>query len=322
MEDSRCWSGEDMPERTLPTEAEVLDYIRGSRRNWGRWGADDERGAINLITPEKRAAAARLVQSGRSISLSRPFPKEPGPNNPTPAHHYMKTVPRGIGGFAADYYGISYHGVASTHIDALCHTWDEESMWNGRDPSKEITFEGATFGSIEHWSEGVITRGVFLDVPRHRGVPFVDLDHPVHGWELDDILTERGITLEPGDAVVVYSGRDAWQAQDPTRPYSKPNAQGVVERPGLHVSCLPFLRDHDVSVLVWDMLDYLPIGYDVPWSVHAALFAYGVALVDNALLEPLAHVCQEENRDEFMLIVSPLKVIGGTGSPANPLALF
>ncbi len=77
-----------------------------------------------------------------------------------------------------------------------------------------------------------------------------------------------------------------------------------------------------MSVLVWDMLDHLPVGYDVPWAVHARLFTYGVALVDNALLEPLARVCVEENRDEFMLVIAPLVVMGGTGSPANPLAVF
>ena len=310
-----------MAERPLPTEKEVLSWIR-DRSNWGRWGKDDQLGAINLITPAKRAAAARLVKTGRSVSLSRPFPTSPGPNNALPAHHYMKTHPRGKGGFAADYVGIYYHGVASTHIDALCHTWDEHAMWNGRDPKQEITFEGARFGAVEHWAEGIITRGVILDVPRHRGVPCVTNDAPVHGWELDDILTKRGIRLEPGDAVAVYCGREAWQAQDPERPYGKPFAPVGQQRPGLHVSCLPFLRDHDVSVLVWDMLDHLPIGYDIPWAVHAALFAYGVALVDNALLEPLSKACAEENRDDFMLIVAPLRVIGGTGSPANPLAMF
>jgi hypothetical protein len=311
-----------MPERPLPSEKEVLGWIR-ERRNWGRWGKDDQKGALNLVTAAKRAAAARLVRSGRSVSLSRPFPKEPGPNNAIPAHHFMRTHPRGNGGFAAAYYGIYYHGVASTHIDALCHTWDEEAMWNGRDPRREITFDGALFGSIEHWQDGIITRGVMLDVPRHRGVPCVTQDRPVHGWELEDILASRGIRLEPGDAVCVYSGREAWQAQDPERPYSKPfGPPGTLERPGLHVSCLPFLRDHDVSVLVWDMLDHLPIGYDIPWAVHACLFAYGVALVDNALLEPLARACVEEGRDEFMLVVSPLPVAGGTGSPANPLAVF
>jgi kynurenine formamidase len=120
----------------------------------------------------------------------------------------------------------------------------------------------------------------------------------------------------------VYCGREAWQAANPERPYSRPFGPGPLERPGLHVSCLPFLRDHDVSVLAWDMLDHLPIGYDIPWAVHAALFAYGVALLDNALLEPLARACVEEGRDEFMLVIAPLKVVGGTGSPANPIAVF
>ena len=101
----------------------------------------------------------------------------------------------------------------------------------------------------------------------------------MHGWELDDILHQRGIKLEPGDAVAVYCGREAWQAQDPETPYSKAfGPSATLTRPGLHVSCLPFLRDHDVSVLVWDMLDHLPIGYDIPWAVHACLFAYGCAL--------------------------------------------
>ena len=310
-----------MTDRKLPTDADVRSWIR-DRNNWGRWGKDDQLGAMNLVTPARRVAATRLVRSGRSVSLSRPFPKEPGPNNAYPAQHYMRTVPRGKGGFAADYYGIFYHGIASTHIDALCHTWDEGGMWNGRDPKKEVTFEGATFGGVEHWSEGIITRCVMLDVPRHRGVASVTQDAPVHGWELDEILSKRGIRLEPGDAVAVYSGRDAWQANNPDTPYGRPFGGGPNIRPGLHVSCLPFLRDHDVSLLVWDMLDHLPIGYDIPWAVHAALFAYGVALVDNALLEPAAKACVEEGRDEFMLVIAPLRVVGGTGSPANPLAVF
>jgi kynurenine formamidase len=310
-----------MTERRLPTEAEVKSWLT-ERNNWKRWGADDQRGAINLITPARRAAAARLVRSGRSVSLSRPFPKEPGMNNYFPAQHFMRTHPRGKGGFSADYYGIYYHGVASTHIDALCHTWDDNGMWGGRDPRREITFDGATFGSVEHWADGIITRCVILDVPRHRGVSHVTHDAPVHGWELDDILQRRGVGLEPGDAVAVYCGREHWQAANPETPYGRPFGGGPNVRPGLHVSCLPFLRDHDVSVLVWDMLDHLPIGYDIPWAVHAALFAYGVALLDNALLEPLARAAVEEGRDEFMLVIAPLRVIGGTGSPANPLAVF
>jgi kynurenine formamidase len=310
-----------MAERRIPTREEVLSYLH-QRRNWGRWGEDDQIGAVNLITPAKRVKAASLVRTGRSVSLSRDFPKLPGPGNTYPAHHWMKIVPRGSGGFSADYVGIYYHGIASTHLDALCHTWDDQGMWNGRDPDKEITFDGATFGSVEHWSTGLITRGVLLDVPQYRGEPYVTLDKPVHGWELEDIATAQGVALEPGDALVVYSGREALQADYPDKYYGVPFGTPNPERPGLHASCLPFLRDHDVAVLVWDMMDCMPNGYDIPWSVHGAIFAYGIALLDNALLQPLAEVCAQEGRYEFMLTIAPLKVIGGTGSPANPIALF
>jgi kynurenine formamidase len=304
-----------MTDRPLPEHREVLGYLR-ERRNWGRWGADDQVGAVNLVTARKRVAAASLVRTGRTVSLSRDLPKTPGPGNPTPAQHFMKTVPRGSGGFAADFYGCFYHGWAFTHLDALCHTWDEGGMWNGRDPAREMTFDGARFGGVEHWREGILSRGVLLDVPGHRGEPFVRHDRPVHGWELDAILEAQGLRLEPGDAVCVYSGREAWQAAHPDRVY------GPEPRPGLHASCLPFLRDHDVAVLVWDMMDLMPNGYGIPWSVHGAIFAYGVAILDNALLEPLASACRDEGRGEFLLVIAPLAVTGGTGSPVNPLAVF
>ena len=304
-----------MPEHPVPTKAEVEAYFR-ERRNWGRWGDDDQVGAVNLITPEKRVRAAGLVRSGRAVSVSREFPKTPAPNNPTPAQHYMGRLERGRGAAAIDYYGISYHGTASTHLDSLCHVWNEDGMWNGRRPDEEITFEGARWGAVTNWSTGIITRGVLLDVPRFRNEAFVTQERPIHGWELEDVARTESVTIEPGDALVVYGGRDAWnRAGNPTWGSS-------LTRSGLHASCLPIIRDHDVSLLVWDMMDHQPNGYDLPWSVHAVIFAYGVGLVDNALLEPLAAACAEEGRYEFMFMVLPLVVVGGTGSPANPVALF
>ena len=303
-----------MPERPIPTRAEVDSYFT-DRRNWGRWGVDDQVGAVNLITAEKRVRAASLVRSGRAVSLSREFPKTPAPNNPTPAQHYMGLLDRGTGAAAIDFYGISYHGTAATHLDALCHVWDENGMWNGRKPAEEIRFDGARWGAITNWSTGVITRSVLLDVPRFRGEPFITHERPIHGWELEDVAKAQGVTLEPGDALVVYGGREAWDRVNPTWGSSP-------TRPGLHASCLPFIRDSDAALLVWDMMDHQPNGYDLPWSVHGALFAYGIGLVDNALLEPVAAVCAEEGRYEFMLMVLPLVVGGGTGSPVNPIALF
>ena len=305
-----------MVERRLPTQEEVDSYLK-DRRNWGRWGKDDEVGTVNLITPQKRTAAAGLVRSGRSVSLSRYFPKTPAPNNPNPAQHWMQSFSFGKGGAAVDYYGVSYHGFVTTHIDALCHVWGENGLWGGHDPAKAITFDGAKFGSVEHWSNGITTRGVLLDIPKHRNEPYVTMERPVHGWDLEDAAKAQGVTLEPGDALVVYSGREAWQEAHPDSLYG--TGAGW---PGLHASCLPFIRDNDVSVLVWDMMDCTPGGYDTLFAVHGAIYSYGLALLDNALLQPLAEACAAEGRYEFMLTIAPLKVAGGTGSPVNPIALF
>ena len=307
------------------TRDDITEYLR-TMRNWGRWGTDDQRGAVNLVTAEKRRQAAALVRSGRLVSLSRPIPTTAGPTNPHPAQHYMQRIPRGEhGGAALDYVGVSCHGIASTHIDALCHVWAEDGMWNGRNPDREIGFDGAHFGGIDQWSDGIVTRGVLLDVPRHRDVSYVRFDEPVHGEELAAIADSIGIVLQPGDAVLVHSGRERWDREnDPWggSPAGGPVPTGAEQRPGLHASCLRFLRGEDSAVLVWDMMDLSPNGFGLPWAVHAAIWAFGVALVDNALLEPLAVACAEEGRWEFQLCLAPLHIDGGTGSPINPIALL
>ncbi len=284
-----------MLQRTIPTRE--CRRVPARSAQLGSLGRGDQRGAINLITPEKRRAAAQLVRTGRSVSLSRPWAKVAGTNNPNPAQHWMRWFDRGTGGAAIDFYGILYHGFTTTHIDALCHVWDENGMWNGRTPQQAIDSTGAKFGDVDQWREGIITRGVLLDVPRHRGEPFVTLEKPVHGWELEEIAAAQGVSLQPGDALLVYSGRERWHA-------ANPQWTGGPHGPGLHASCLPFIRDNDVAVLGWDLMDAQPNEYNLPWTVHGVIFAYGVALLDNALLQPLAEACAAEGRHEFMLTIA------------------
>tara|TARA_B100000745_G_C20123703_1_gene384808 strand:+ start:188 stop:1102 length:915 start_codon:yes stop_codon:yes gene_type:complete len=304
-----------MAGREIPTKEEVDAFLKDT--NWGRWGDKGSAGAMNLINDKKRLNAVKLVRTGRTVSLSRPLPVTPAGDNPRPAQHYMHKESRPFdGGAAMDYYGVFYHGTATTHIDALCHVWNRDGMWEGKDPDDIITFGGATYGTIDSWKNGILTKGILLDVPRHRGKPYVTIDSPVHGWELDDIAEAQGVTIESGDAVFVYSGREKYAAAHGGR-WGTPEG-----RPGLHASCLPFVKNHDISILGWDMMDASPNEYDIPWSVHGVIFAYGVALVDNSLLEPLSDVCDEEGRHEFMLTINPLYVEGGTGSPANPIAVF
>ena len=304
-----------MAGRDVPSKKEVDGYLRDT--NWGRWGENGGAGALNLITDQKRLDAIGLVKKGRSVSLSRPLPVVPAGDNPRPAQHYMHKEARPFeGGAAMDYYGVFYHGTATTHIDALCHVWNKDGMWDGKNPEEIIKFGGATYGTVDEWKNGILTRGILLDIPLHRNKPYVTKDNPVHGWELEDVAKSQGIEILPGDAVFVYSGREKYAAANDGR-WGTPDG-----RPGLHASCLPFVKNNDISILGWDMMDASPNEYDVPWTVHGVIFAYGVALVDNSLLEPLANVCAEEKQYEFMLTINPLYVEGGTGSPANPIAVF
>lgn len=305
-----------MTTNQIPTKSEVDAYLKEDRK-WGRYGDQGSAGAINLITPQKRLEAVSLARNGRTVSLSRPWAVEPRAENPRPAQQFLFVMDRPHdAGAAMDFYGVSYHGTATTHIDALCHVWDSEGMWDGKKPDETLTFNGANYGTVDAWSDGILTRGVLLDVPRHRGTDYVTLDAPVHGWELDEIAAAQGVEILPGDAVMVYSGREKYAADHGG------NWAGEMARPGLHASCLRFVRDSDISILGWDMMDASPNEYDLPWSVHGVIFAYGVALLDNALLEPLADACAEEGRHEFMLTINPLNVVGGTGSPVNPIAVF
>ena len=315
-----------MPERQAPTRQEI-ESVLWDRSNWGRWGKDDEMGAINLITPEKRIAAARLIRSGKSVSMGRFIPKTPGPGVGTPAQHWMRSrsIGDGGGGAASDFYGMLVHGgVNATHLDALCHVWDKHGIYNGRDPSEAITFDGATFGSVDKWSDGIVTRCILMDIPKLRGEPYVTVEKPVHGWELEDIVRAEGITMEPGDAIAIYCGRQAWEEAHFNTPWGASRSE---PRPGVHTSCIPFIRDNDICLVAWDMQEGWPTGYEweFPYDyspVHAIIFAYGAAIVDNVALEPLAEALGAEGRSEFMLVLSPLKMAGGTGSPINPIALF
>jgi kynurenine formamidase len=310
-----------MSDTLLDNELAFRAKVAGLRQ-WGRWGQDDERGAVNLVTPAKICEATALVSLGESHSLSRPFPVTPAENNPHPAQHYLRARRRGDHGEGSvvDYIGVACHGKATTHIDALCHVWNHDGMWNGRDAAETVDSDGVRHGGIESWSSGIITRGVLLDVAADRPGGYIDYDSPVTGDELAARADAIG-GVRPGDALVIHSGREAWDRTH-DRPWGSALADGSHKLPGLHSSCLDFFKESDCCMVVWDMMDAVPNEFGVPHCTHASIFSLGIALLDNALIEPLAHRCRELDRHDFMICVAPLVIVGGTGSPVNPLAVL
>jgi len=304
-----------------PTTPEEYEGYRTRLNNWGRWGAEDQLGTLNHITPESRQRASALVSLGRTVSCANPIatravvPDER--RNRVAADHRMNVGP----GSSGDYIGLSYHGFVNTHIDALCHifTGPGGRLYNDR-PSDLVTSDGALTNSVENWRDGIVTRGVLYDVPRMRGQAHVQHGEPVEGWHLADWAKLVGVTPQAGDAVLIRSGATPFWAANPDFEMRFP----PLNTPGVGVSCLEYLYDTDAALLGWDLQeaggqpDY---GEGIP--VHAIAIPHmGMPLLDNANFERLADVCAETGRYEFMLVIAPLVVNGGTGSPVNPIATF
>ena len=175
------------------TATDVLAFHQ-TLSNWGRWGDDDQLGALNLITPEVTAAAAATVRVGRTVSCARTLDTRAAADNPNPvAHHMIGTVTEGGG---ADYIAVAPHGFATSHLDALCHIFADGKLYNGY-PAETVTAHGATRLGIHHLHAGIVTRGVLLDVPALRGVDALEPGEPVFPEDLE-AAEERGGAARPG----------------------------------------------------------------------------------------------------------------------------
>jgi len=285
--------------------------------NWGRWGAADELGTINLITPEKRLAAAKLVRAGVSVSLSHNVNKVKSAENSSPFEHKM--VMTGIntpGQFCVDTYSVLYHGYAHSHLDAICHMFYNGKMYNGYS-QKEVTEQGARKLSVLNMKNGIFTRGVLMDIPKLKGVEYLKAGTPIYPEDLDAWEKKAGLKVGSGDVVFVRTGRSSQAAKE--------GPLGPEKLAGLHASCAKWLKDRDVAILgsdaASDVSPSLVEGVDQP--VHQlVLIAMGMPIFDVMNLEDVSKEAERQGRWEFLLTAAPLAVEGGTGSPLNPIATF
>jgi kynurenine formamidase len=293
-------------------------------KNWGRWDSDDELGTLNYITPEHVRRAAGLVRSGRSVSMAIPINTVAGPDNPHPAIHYMTQnhdidIGSGKLRFAMDFLGMECHGDCHTHIDALCHIAYGGHLYGGR-PVSDVTSKGARGLDITTYANGVVGRGVLLDIPRLRGVPYLEPGEAVSRAELEEAERAQGVHLGEGDIFVFRTGhhrrrleRGAWD-----------NGYGGEGKAGLHVDTIPWMHERRIAAFLPD-----GDGETVPSTVDGILYpihplqvvAMGMVVSDSLNLEDLARACEEEKRWEFM-VAEPLRLPESTGSPFNPIALL
>jgi kynurenine formamidase len=311
----------------IPTEAEVLSYFE-KLSNWGRWGAGDELGTPNLITPDKTKRALATVQEGVSVSLARDILWEGAADVPSPPVHFMLESGEGwasgdkvsarANAAAIDYIGMVFHGVAVTHVDSLAHFFWQGKTYNGRPAHLISTSMGATVCSVVAARKGFISRGVLVDVPMVRGVDWVERGE---GVMPEDILAaeERcGFKLEEGDILLIRTGQ-----------LHRREVEGPVGRSAgstaCQAACLPLFHERGIAVMGSDTgNDVSPSQYStVTQPIHqVGITAMGLWILDNANLEDVAQACRERNRWEFMVTIGPLPLHNTTGSPVNPIAVF
>jgi len=280
--------------------------------NWGRWGKDDQVGAINLINPAKRKQAAALVKEGFSVSLALDADTVKAIDNPNPYEHRMT-------GIGSDYVGVAAHGWAHTHIDSLAHVNENGVFFNGYkpDPGTVTKDNGHARNSIHNLKNGIFTRGVLIDLPRLKGVPYLEPGTPIFVEDLERWERKAGVKVGPGDALFIRTG--VWERRKAMGPWVRGRAGTDA---GLDVSVIPWLKKRDIALLGSDH----PQGVnpsEIPNAIHDfALVHLGVHLLDNCDLTALADAAAARARYEFLLTVAPLPVRGGTGTVVNPIATF
>jgi hypothetical protein len=285
--------------------------------NWGRWGKEDEIGALNLITPAKRKQAASLVKDGVTVSLAGDVNTVKAEDNFAPYEHVITQAgPTG----AADRIGVSYHGYAHTHIDGFAHRFFDGKMWNGFSHEEVTKDKGAQKNSIYNLHNGIFTRGVLMDIARLKGVPYLEPGTRIYVEDLEAWEKKAGVKVSSGDAIFIRTGRwarraklGAWNA-----------AQNVA---GLDASVIPWLKQRDIALLGSEAAQDVappPAGSELgALPLHDfALILLGVHLFDNTNLEAVSEVAAARKRWEFLLVGGPLPVRNGTGSPLNPIAAF
>jgi kynurenine formamidase len=285
------------------------------------WGPADRRGALNYLTPATMVDAVGEVKLGRSVSLACPIEYRVAADNPEPARHKMTqtgdSAPDDGLSFAMDQIGMNIHGNADTHIDALSHVIYDGRLYNNR-PADIVSDTGAAELSIAAAADGIVGRGVLLDVPRARGVPWLEPGDHVTADDLAAAERDQQVQVGQGDLVFIRVGHRLRRSQ--LGPWDAADA-----RAGLHPAVMEYVAGRKIALLGSDgNNDTAPSvvpGVDFP--VHVlAIAALGVHLIDYLDLSVLAPICAEFRQWSFLCVIAPLRLAVATGSPVNPIAIL
>ena len=301
------------PATREPTSIEQFDRWMDELSNWGRWGDDDELGAANLMTEAKRQEAAALVRTGRTVSLAHDLITQEAADATEPFELQMTVNAEAQN--SGDRIDVYFHGVTFSHLDGLCHVFYKDQIYNGFDFRDVVTEDGCSRMDTTATKDGLVTRAVLVDMPRLKGVPYLEPGTKLYQEDIEAWEEHAGVTLGSGDALLLRTGRWSHRAEH----------GATREMSGWDASVIPFLAERDIALLGADSVHEAPgsvPGLNVNPIHRFAIVARGMNLLDNLDLEAAAQTAADLERWEFMLVVAPLRVAGGTGSPVNPIAIF
>ena len=312
--------------RSYKLNDENVRDIYSSICNWGRWGSEDQLGTLNYIRPDKVRRAKDLIREGKTVGCGRVVDTVPSPMNNIPAQHYMAAagdLSESTGSSVSyDFIGIFPHGQAQSHIDALCHIADAGLLYN-RNPAASVTSAGAKKLAVELMSDGIASRGIFLDIPVARDVPFVNPEEPITPDDLELAEKLAGVEVAEGDILIYRTGRH--ERRDKLGPNCERLDDGRGLLPGLYPDSLIWLHERQVAMLASDCAhDVLPapfVNERIPIHVGTEVYM-GLPLLHNLDLTQLANECSTRGFAEFFFVIAPLLIEGGTASPVNPIAIF
>ncbi len=292
-----------------------------SREAWGLWGDTDEIGALNLVGPQQILKAASLVRQGKVVSLAQPLSKK----TPVPSHragllHFMDRDGGDYAAGARQTHGFQFAEDSvvmplhiGTHIDALCHAWYDDQLYNGHSGNEITSTHGAKKCGIDKLPP-IVTRGILLDVAaKHRG-PLAD-GYSIGADELRTVAKEAGLALQSGDAVLIRTG---WLENQAGKQRHEIDFN---REPGIDVDAALWLAESGVAMVGADnfAIEAMPFPEGTTFPVHQRLIRdYGISLLEGMALKAFA----ELGINEFLFVAAPLPVVGGTGCPITPLAIF
>lgn len=307
----------------MAIDVSLNDFVKlfESIKSWDQYTpATIERGALNYITPEVITAAASLVKSGEVVSMALPWNTVTGPDNHKPALHYMTEMgdtPNEEPTCNKDFIGVDYHGKAVSHLDAMTHIAFRNTLFGGKKSSDVVTSTGSGWATVDKLGP-IVTRGVILDAARFAGKDWIEPGTAIHASDVLEYEKKFGFTIGQGDCVLLRSGHFARREKNGVWDPSDFSA-------GFHVDVMQLFKDRKVSVIGADGdSDCRPSPVEgVGSPIHVlALPGLGIPLLDNLQLEAVAAKCAELKRWTFNMVIAPLNIPRGTGSPVNPIAIF